>query len=170
MAFPSISIASIIVGFISFAFTFFTFLNVFWESIMTMWAAPREIRGTLDNLRSELYGERDHFKEALRSSKSKKSATRSHADTGALKLLNDTVKYMLRRFRDLEEPFIQELPSRKEMDLEKFEQSVRVDYITMGFYQRYMWLRTKSDVIALADQVSRVQLRRIAFDTNCNLL
>lgn len=167
---PSLFVASAIVGFISFTFTFFTFLRVFWESISTMWAAPREVKGYLDGLRSELYGERDYFKEAVRSSKSKrKGAMRNHADFGTLKILNDSVRHMLHRFKKLEEPFLRDPPSKKEVDVEKSDFTMRGDYIDMGFGHRYEWLRTKPDVITLSDQVTRIQIRRLAFDTGCVL-
>lgn len=167
---PSIYVISAVVGFISFAFTFFTFLRVFWESITTMWAAPKEVKGYLDNLRSELYGERDYFKEAVRSSKSKrKGAMRSSADIGTLKILNDSVKHMMRQFKKFEGPFLRDPPSKKEMDVEKSDFTVRGDYVDMGLGLRYVWLRTKPDIITLADQVTRIQTRRLAFDTGCVL-
>lgn len=163
---PSIFVASSIVGFASFAFTFFTFLRVFWESIMTMWAAPREVRGYLDNLRSELYGERDYFKAATKSSKSKgKGVSRSHHDVGPLKILNDSVKHLMHKFKNLEEPFLRDPPSRKQMDVEKSEPSLRGDYLDMSLGLRYIWLRTKPDIITLANDVTRIQMRRLAFDT-----
>lgn len=163
---PSVFVASSIVGFVSFAFTFFTFLRVFWESIVTMWAASREMRVYLDNLRSELYGERDYFKAAMRSSKSKsKGPSRSHHDVGPLKLLNDSVKHLMHKFKKLEEPFLRDPPSRKEMDVEKSEPSLRGDYLDMSLGLRYLWLRTKPDMISLANDVSRIQMRRVAFDT-----
>lgn len=131
-----------------------------------MWAAPREMRGYLDNLRSELYGERDYFKAAMRSSKSKgKSVSRSHHDAGPLKLLNDLVKHLMHKFKKLEEPFLRDPPSRKEMDVEKSEPSLRGDYLDMTPGLRYIWLQTKPDVISLANDVSRIQMRRLAFDT-----
>lgn len=135
-----------------------------------MWAAPKEVKGYLDNLRSELYGERDYFKEAVRSSKSKrKGAMRSHTDIGTLKILNDSVKHMMREFKKQEEHFLRDPPSKKEMDVEKSDFTVRGDYVDMGIGLRYVWLRTKPDVIALADQVTRIQTRRLAFDTGCVL-
>lgn len=133
---------------------------------MTMWAAPREVRGYLDNLRSELYGERDYFKAATRSSKSKgKGVSRSHHDVGPLKILNDSVKHLMHKFKNLEEPFLRDPPSRKQMDVEKSEPSLRGDYLDMGLGLRYIWLRTKPDIISLANDVSRIQMRRLAFDT-----
>lgn len=57
-----ISLASIIIGFISFAFTVGTFLKVFWESIVTLKAAPSEITDYLSNLKQALLEERRHLR------------------------------------------------------------------------------------------------------------
>ena len=167
---PSIFVASAIVGFLSFSFTFFTFLRVFWESLITIWSAPAERKVILDNLRSELYGERDYFKGAMRSSKMKsKGGTRSHHDVGTLKLLNDSVKHLMHEFKKLEAPFLRDPPSRKEMDVEKVEPSLRGDYLDMGLGLRYIWMRTKPNIIALANDITRIQMRRVTFDTGCAL-
>ena len=76
---------------------------------------------------------------------------------------------MMREFKKQEEPFLRDPPSKKEMDVEKSDFTVRGDYVDMGIGLRYVWLRTKPDVIALADQVTRIQTRRLAFDTGCVL-
>ena len=39
-------------------------------------------------------------------------------------------------------------------------------YRAYDFSRRYDWLRSKDDVVTLADQVNRIQTRRIGFDTN----
>lgn len=167
---PSVFVASAIIGFLSFSFTFFTFLRVFWESLETIWSAPTERKVILDNLRSELYGERDYFKAAVRSSKMKsKGDSRSHHDVGTLKLLNDSVKHLMHEFKKFEAPFLRDPPSRKEMDVERLDPSLRGDYLDMGLGLRYAWLRTKPDIIALASNVTRIQMRRVAFDTGCVL-
>lgn len=57
-----ISLASILIGFISFAFTLATFLKVFWQSIITLKAAPDEIRDYLSNLKQALLEERRHLR------------------------------------------------------------------------------------------------------------
>lgn len=164
---PSISEASIIVGFVSFTFTFFTFLNVFWSSLMTMKNAPREMRGYLDNLRSEIYGERVYFKKAMRQFRSRsKSYPRQHVDCAPLRLLSDSVRHLMQDFKRLEEPFL-EHSADEEKDTEKSEQmSFRTNYAPMDFRHRFHWMQIKADVITLADQVNRIQSRRIAFDTN----
>lgn len=73
----------------------------------------------------------------------------------------------MQSFKRLEEPFL-EYPSEEEQkDVEKSEvMSYRTHYAPMDFRHRYIWLRSKADFLALADQVSRIQTRRIAFDMN----
>ena len=83
-----ISYGSSIVGFTSFAFTFFTFVRVFWETILTLWSAPKQMVGYLDQLRIEIHNERAYFKSALRRTKSRsRSVRRFHEDVTPLKNL-----------------------------------------------------------------------------------
>lgn len=163
---PTISYASSIVGFTSFTFTFFTFLGVFRETLLTLWAAPKEARTHLDNLRSELHGERAYFKSMLRRSRSRSKTAKTHADLGPLRLLNDSVKELMRDFRKLEEPFLNEPPDEREKDVERSQESVRGDYAAMTLRRRWKWMRRKGDVMVMADQVNRIQTRRIACDTS----
>ena len=135
---------------------------------MTMKNAPREMRDYMDNLRSELYGEREYFKRALRQVKSRsKSNPRSHVDCSPLRLLNDSVRHLMQKFRRLEEPFLEDTSEEDEKDVEKSEQMpYRMPYASMDLRHRFIWLRSKNDILALADSVSRIQTRRIAFDMN----
>ena len=166
-----ISYASSIVGFTSFAFTFFTFVRVFWETILTLWSAPKQMVGYLDNLRIEIHNERAYFKSALRRTRSRsRSVKRYHESIGPLKILNGTVRRIHREFIRLEKPFLNVSPSRAEKDLERdSEESIVTDYAPMTLARRWRWMRTKSDVISIADQVNRIQTQRIACDTT-NLL
>ena len=159
-----ISYGSSIVGFTSFAFTFFTFLRVFWETILTLWSAPKQMVGYLDQLRIEIHNERAYFKSALRRTKSRsRSVKRYHEDVTPLKILNSSVRRIHRRFIKLEEPFLDVSSSRAEKDAERdSEESVDTDYAPMTFKRRWRWMRTKSDVISIADQVNRIQTQRIA--------
>lgn len=61
-ALAPISMASSIIGFISFGFTLATFLNVFWSSVQTIHAAPSEIPDYLSNLKQGLLGQRQHLR------------------------------------------------------------------------------------------------------------
>lgn len=131
---PSIAYGSSIVGFISFAFTFFTFVRVFWQTILTLWAAPREVTQYLDNLRSELHGEREYFKVMLRRQRSRSRGVRKervHDDLVVVKILNESVKSLMRSFKTLEQPFLAEPSDRQEKDAERDEGSVAGDYAPM---------------------------------------
>lgn len=169
-----ISYASAIVGFTSFAFTFFTFVRVFWETILTLWSAPKQMVSYLDNLRIEIHNERAYFKSALRRTKSRsRSVKRHHEDIGPLKILNTTVRRLHREFNRLEEPFLNVSPSGADSavkDLERdSEESADTDYAPMDLARRWKWMRTKSNIISIAEQVNRIQTQRIACDTT-NLL
>ncbi|KAM0793978.1 hypothetical protein BDR22DRAFT_50505 [Usnea florida] len=166
-----ISYASSIVGFTSFAFTFFTFVRVFWETILTLWHAPKQMKAYLDNLRVEIHNERAYFKSALRRTRSRsRSVRRYHEDIAPLKVLNTTVRRIHRLFTKLEEPFLNISPSEAEKDIERdSEESVGTDYAPMTLARRWKWMRTKSDIISIADEVNRIQTQRIACDTT-NLL
>ena len=166
-----ISYASSIVGFTSFAFTFFTFVRVFWETILTLGSAPRQMIGNLDNLRIEIRNERAYFKSALRRTRSRsRSVKRYHENIGTLKILNGSVRRIHREFTRLEKPFLSVSPPEAEKDVERdSEESIVTDYAPMTLARRWRWMRTKSDIIRLADQVNRIQTQRIACDTT-NLL
>ena len=162
---PTISFASATIGFISFAFTFFTFLRVFWETILTLWAAPKQMRAYLDNLRLEILNERSYFKSALRKTKSRSRSIRKyHEDVAPLRTLNTTVKRLHRRFNTLEKPFLIETPGTIEKDIERSDISDDAEYAPMTLRRRWRWMRSKSDIISMADQVNRIQTQRIACD------
>ena len=161
-----ISYASSIVGFLSFAFTFFTFVRVFWETILTLWSAPKQIHGYMDNLRVEIHNERLYFKTALKRSRSKSKDNRKIRDTvEPLRVLNHSVGTIHREFKKLEAPFLETTPEEEDRDIEKsVDGSVKNDYAPMTLGRRWRWMRCKSDIISLADQVNRIQTQRIACD------
>ncbi|KAL8656466.1 MAG: hypothetical protein Q9210_000259 [Variospora velana] len=168
---PPLSYASIIVGFTGFAFTFFTLVRVFWDSIQTMWSAPKELRQLLDNVRTELYGERAYFKNAIKQARSKsKSSTREDPEITPLSILNDSIKTMMRDFREMEAPFLADAEDRQGLDMEKSGGvSLRGNYARMDIRRRYIWLQTKPDFNDVANQVTRIQTRRIAYETSNTL-
>ncbi|KAI4230418.1 MAG: hypothetical protein L6R36_000047 [Xanthoria steineri] len=168
---PPISFASIVVGFLGFAFTFFTFVRVFWDSIMTMYSAPKEIRQLLDNLRTELYGERAYFKNAIKQARSKsKKSTRETPEIMPLSILNDSIRTMMQDFRSLEVPFLDNDEDTQDVDIEKSGKiSLRGDYGRIDIRRRILWLHTKDDFMAIQNQVTRTQARRIAYETSNTL-
>ena len=164
---PTISLASSTIGFISFAFTFFTFLRVFWETILTLWSAPRQMQGYLDNLRLEIHNERAYFRTALRRTRSRSRSVRKyHEDVGPLKVLNSSVKRLHRGFNRLEAPFLLDSPERTEKDVERSDVSDNTAYAPMTLSRRWRWMRSKADIISMADQVNRIQTQRIACDAS----
>lgn len=166
-----ISFASIIVGFLGFAFTFFTFVRVFWDSIMTMHSAPKELRQLLDNLRTELYGERAYFNNAIKQARSKsRESTRETPEIMPLSILNDSIETMMNDLRNLEAPFLDNDADTKDVDIEKSGKvSLRGDYGRMDVRRRILWLHTKDDFMAIQNQVTRTQARRIAYETSNTL-
>jgi len=162
-----ISYGSSIVGFTSFAFTFFTFLRVFWETILTLWSAPKEMRAYLDQLRLEIRNERSYFRSALRRTKSRSRSVKNYQeDISPLRVLNASVKRIHRSYNRLEEPFLNESPETTEKDIERSTESDEPDYGPMTLRRRWRWMRIKADIISMADQVNRIQTQRIACDTS----
>lgn len=111
-----ISLASTLIGFISFAFTLATLLKVLWVNFETLGEAPHEVHSYLTNLRTELLEERANLK-AMR-----KECRRRHRRGGAgevyresgveldevsLRTMGDTVKQLIRRFEGVERPFLE---------------------------------------------------------------
>lgn len=125
------------------------------------------MRGYLDNLRVEIHNERAYFKSALRRTRSRsRSVKRYHEDIGPLKILNGSVRRIHREFVNLEEPFLDVSPFAADKDVERdSEESSQTQYAPMTLARRWRWMRTKSDVISVADQVDRIQTQRIACDT-----
>lgn len=84
--------------------------------------------------------------------------------------MNDTVKTLIREFKRLERPFLEDYAVDRDMDMDRADDSLRSDYKTMDLGRRIISLRSKSDVLQLADRVERVQMRRIARETTDALL
>ena len=118
-----ISLASTIIGFISFVFTVGTATRVFWTEISTWSAAPREIDDTLTNLKQSLLEERFHIKRARRMLAARRRSRSAHGKEeknhhsrdqeyieqerqAALKAMSIAIKHMIRDFRKLERPFL----------------------------------------------------------------
>ncbi|KAL9575903.1 MAG: hypothetical protein Q9212_007580, partial [Teloschistes hypoglaucus] len=135
-----------------------------------MYRAPHQIQQTLDNLRTELYGERAYFKNAIKQAKSKRNPEREAPEITPLSILGESVKSMMRDFRGLEAPFLVEGEEGGDLDIEKSGRvSLRGRYGSMGFRRRVVWLHTKDDFVAMANQVTRIQARRIAYETSNTL-
>lgn len=94
----NLNLTSSIISLVSFAFTFFTFLRVFWETILSLLSAPKQMTGYLDNLRLEIHNERAYFRSALRMTRSaSKSDKEYHEDVEPLEILNFVSDHSFRR-------------------------------------------------------------------------
>ncbi|TKA33248.1 hypothetical protein B0A50_00801 [Salinomyces thailandicus] len=108
-----------IIGFISFAFTLGTFLRVLWTNFETLGEAPHEVHAYLTNLRTEILEERASLR-AMRKLCKKHHRLVSLAggvgrvDSGVeldevtLRTMGDVVKQLLRKFKELERPFLED--------------------------------------------------------------
>lgn len=110
-----ISLASTIIGFISFAFTVTTWLRVFWENLHTLFEAESEIHGYLSNLRIEIWEEKASLRQLRRHNKDyghsgRKGKARVHLrlDDVTIRSMQDIVRHLTRRFKKLEAPFLEE--------------------------------------------------------------
>ncbi|RDW77179.1 hypothetical protein BP6252_05232 [Coleophoma cylindrospora] len=161
-ALAPISIASIIVGFISFSFTLAIWLHAFWDAFLTLAKAPQQVRDTLSTLRQGLYEEREYLKRTRRRSQSHSSKTKSlYLEGGAQKVINDAVKDLIREFKDYERPFLEPLHEGREKELEwSFDATQRYYYCDLP--HRLLWLRTKGGINDIAIRLQRLQSRRIA--------
>ncbi|KAK1041695.1 hypothetical protein LTS16_009470 [Friedmanniomyces endolithicus] len=116
-ALSPLSLLSILIGFISFAFTVATFLRVLWANFMTLGEAQHEVHSYLTNLRTELLEEQASLKVM------KKNCRRHHrmlergsvgrVDSGVeldevtLKTMSDSVRQLIKRFKGIERPFLE---------------------------------------------------------------
>ncbi|KAK0278850.1 hypothetical protein LTR35_009115 [Friedmanniomyces endolithicus] len=116
-ALSPLSLLSILIGFISFAFTVATFLRVLWANFMTLGEAQHEVHSYLTNLRTELLEEQASLKVM------KKNCRRHHrmlergsvrrVDSGVeldevtLKTMGDSVRQLIKRFKGIERPFLE---------------------------------------------------------------
>lgn len=118
-ALAPISLASTIIGFVSFAFTVTTWLRVFWQNLNTLFEAESEIHAYLSNLRIELWEERSslrkirkHNKDFGHSTHGKgKGRTKLRLDDATLKSMQDIMRHLTRTFKRLEQPFLEPNPT-----------------------------------------------------------
>ena len=108
-------LASGIIGFVSFAFTLGTFVRVFWVNLETLCEAHHEVHAYLTNLRTELLEEKASLKNMRKGMrKHRRTALRDGAtvvgmelDEVTLKTMSDNIRYLIKRFKELEKPFLE---------------------------------------------------------------
>lgn len=108
-----------IIGFVSFAFTLGTFIKVVWENFETATEAEHEVHTYLTNLRQELLEERASIrllKKHCRHTRKERGSRHSREidawvdaelDQATLKTMSDAIKHLVKRFQQLEAPFLQ---------------------------------------------------------------
>lgn len=157
---------------------------------MTISAAPDEISDYLGGLKQGLYEERAYLRTARKRRRrmSRSHRRRSPYDDGrvrhsgalgekeaaseediSMKVTRDSIKHMIRRFRILERPFLQDW-DRRERESAAKESAIEEDpgewyentYRQCGIRERVAWLRRKKDAVALVEGLSRMQTKRIA--------
>lgn len=190
-----LSLASTIIGFISFSFTVATLLRVFWGNISTVLNAHDEIHDYLSNLRVQLYEERQSLRNLRRHNKEWGKRRRGKGlplprlDDLTIRSMQDTLRHLTRRFKSLERPFLDQnsVPGRrryrksfspnprdtwdsekglrewdKELDDEDDPRTQGDVYCNITIGKRIVWLRQRSDALAIIEAVSRLQTRRTA--------
>lgn len=106
-----------IIGIVSFAFTLATFFRVVWTNLETMTEAPHEVHTYLTNLRQELLeekqsirvmrkGTRNHHRNCKRDGR--EDLLGMELDEVTLKTMGDTIKRLIKSFRELERPFLED--------------------------------------------------------------
>jgi hypothetical protein len=216
MAVPTpLSVASIIIGFISFTFTLTILIGIYKDLISTLRKADKQMPIILGTLRQELIFERalishkidygDEFDVFPRKLRYMRTGPRGKREKGGLRqqyarLLEVTIEELWIEFKRLERPFLirsgfraeevqrggywssddlKEKPSRRgrrrnqkgvfasAADLSKAEAGVRAQatqYYNTDFLHRFIWWQSKAAVDSLANQVQRVQIRRMERD------
>lgn len=106
-----------IIGFVSFAFTLGTFFKVVWTNIETMTEAEHEVHAYLTNLRQELLEEKQSIRIMRKGMRQhQRNCERDgttdllgiELDEVTLKTMGDSIKRLIRSFRELERPFLEE--------------------------------------------------------------
>ena len=114
-----ISLASIIIGFASFAFTLGTFLKVVWVNLETFSEHPHTVHTYLTTLRQELLEERASLRVAKKYIRHRrrsgsfgglpqplKELLSVDLDDVSIKTMSDTIRHLIRNFEEIERPFL----------------------------------------------------------------
>ncbi|KXT08361.1 hypothetical protein AC579_1046 [Pseudocercospora musae] len=114
------SLVTGILGIIGFIFTLGTFFKVLWTNFTTLGEAPHEVHALLTNLRTELLEEKASIRIMRKQSKKwrKKFFKKTEEEGGGflgieldevtLKTMGDSVKWLVKRFRELERAFLED--------------------------------------------------------------
>ncbi|KAG0650161.1 hypothetical protein D0Z07_3145 [Hyphodiscus hymeniophilus] len=160
---PSVTTASLVIGFISFGLTLAIWAHAFWDAFQTIGAAQRQVRDTFSPLRQGLYEEREYLKRKRRRENSNSKASSLYVEGGPTRIMNDAVKDLIKEFKDYEAPFLITRHEGREKELEwSFDATQR--YYRCGLWDRVRWLRSKGRVMDIAVRLQYLQTRRIAVE------
>jgi len=140
----SISLASIVIGFISFSFTLAIWLHAFWDAFLTIGQAPNQLQDYLSTLRQALYEEREYLKQNRwrdSTESDSKSAKALYYEGGPTKVITGAVKDLIENFKAHERPFLVSLHDSREKELEWSFDATR-QYYKSDFTHRMLWLRS----------------------------
>lgn len=118
----------------------------------------------MGNLKQALYEERAHLRLVRR-------RHRGEFDEGAFSVLANAIRHMIRDFKRLEEPFLDNPPDyydregKYSLDQADPEDYYDIRYKHMGLRERYRWLMTRNGIVALEKRLALIQTRRIAKQT-----
>ncbi|KAL2065480.1 hypothetical protein VTL71DRAFT_3150 [Oculimacula yallundae] len=165
-ALPSISIASITIGFISFAFTLLIWIHAFWGAFQTIISAPSQLRDEFSTLRQSLYEEREYLKRKRRREKGTGNGKGKelYNEGGPTRVINDAVKDLIYDFKRYELPFLDTDHEGREKELEWSFDATQQQY-RCDFFHRLLWLRSKGGIESIAEKLQKIQTRRIAVET-----
>ncbi|KAF2169280.1 hypothetical protein M409DRAFT_20506 [Zasmidium cellare ATCC 36951] len=109
------SLVTGVIGLVSFVFTLGTFFKVVWVNLETMSEAPHEIHGYLTGLRTELLEEKASIRIMRKQAKQYHRSIRKderesflgiELDDVTLKTMGDQVRSLIKKFKELEKPFL----------------------------------------------------------------
>ncbi len=105
-----------IIGLVSFVFTVGTFLRVAWVNIETLGEAPHQVHTYLTTLRTELLEEKASLKGMRKGLRKHQRLCQKYDNDDlsgmelndvSLRTMNDAVRAFIKRFRELEKPFLE---------------------------------------------------------------
>lgn len=176
---PRISVASVIIGFISFGLTLAIWLNSFWQAFLTVAHAHSQIQDELSVLRQRLYEEAEYLRRIRhRQRRPRRDSHRArsdvYGDSGPVRVMSEAVKDLMRDFKRYEHPFLV-IPGRTnedrgEKDLEWSFDATRQSY-QCDLPRRLIWLRFRGGVTGISTRLEHIQTHRAAVEsTECRLM
>ncbi|GAB7344257.1 hypothetical protein MBLNU457_2134t2 [Dothideomycetes sp. NU457] len=146
-----LSLASITIGIISFAFTVATFLRVFWTSIMTIFSAATEAPDILTTLRQELYEERNSLRALRRHLRARGGQHARDVFSGpeldevVIRTLQKSIKDLCRKFKGIERPFLAEREKERRGQTRRRSRTRRESWGEEDGFEYYTGVGSRTD-------------------------